>query len=170
MAILLFSARYLSDQRARMGLAASAEELKKALQNVRQLTGEEGVVAVPAALLQQGAEIESAQIAQERKDAILQSVASRQSGYAITFGRDAAERRATLAAEDRAEVEDLVAQLSTEGEQLERSGAAIVGANGATLRGTTKSRRVEIEYTTDRASRGIRITAVRRREGGAAPP
>jgi hypothetical protein len=166
MAILLFSGRYLSDQRARMGVAASAEELKKALQNLRRRTGEEGVVAVPAALLEQGAEIESAQIAQERKDAILQSVASRQSGYAITFDRDAAEQRATLAAEDRVEVEDLVAQLSTEGEQLERRGAAIVGVDGATLRGAS----VEMEYTTDRASRGIRITAVRRRGDGAATP
>src|SRR5262249_8051286 len=84
-AVLIFSARYLQNQRERMELTASAEELKKALEGLRQRAGNAEVVSVPSELLEQAAKIESAQIAKERKDAVLQSVAVRPSGYAITF-------------------------------------------------------------------------------------
>jgi hypothetical protein len=163
-AALLFAARYLRNQRERMDLAASAEELRKALQDLRQCAGNARVVSVPSELLEQAARIESAQIANERKDAVLQSVAFRPSGYAVAFDRAAAEQRATLSVADRVELEDLVAQLSTEGAQLESQAKAVAGAEGAMLRGTTKSKRVEIEYVIDQASHGIRIIAVR--QGG----
>jgi hypothetical protein len=164
-AALIFIARYLHNQRERMELIASAEELRKALERLRQ-RGNAEVVSVPSELLEQAARIESAQIAKERKDAVLQSVAVRPSGYAITFDRDAAEERATLGVADRVELEDLVAQLSTEGAQFESQAGAVAGAEGATLRGMTKSQRVEIEYVIDQASHGIRITAVRHGGGG----
>jgi hypothetical protein len=163
---LIFSARYLHNQRERMELTASAEELKKALEGLRQRAGEAEVVSVPSELLEQAARIESAQIAKERKDAVLQSVGVRPSGYAITFNRDAAKERATLGVADRVELEDLVAQLSTEGAQFEPKAGAVAGAEGGTLRVMTKSQRVEIVYIIDHAFRGIRITVVRLRGGG----
>jgi hypothetical protein len=165
-AVLIFSARYLHNQRERMELTASAEKLKKALESLRQRAGSAEVVSVPSELLEQAARIESAQIAKERKDAVLQSVAVRPSGYAITFDPDAAKDRATLGVADRVELEDLVAQLSTEGAQLESQAGAVAGAEGGTLRGMTKSQRIEIVYIIDQASHGIRILAVRHREGG----
>src|SRR5262249_52706339 len=97
---LIFSARYLHNQRERMELAASAEELKKAFEGLRQRAGKAEVVSVPSELLEQAVRIESAQIAKERKDAVLQSIAVRPSGYAITFDRDAAKERATLGVTD----------------------------------------------------------------------
>jgi hypothetical protein len=118
-------------------------------------------VSVPSEILEQAAKIETAQIAEERKDAVLKSVAVRPSGYAITFNRDAAEERAALGVADRVELEDLVAQLSTEGAQIESQAGTISSGEGATLRGMTKSQRVEILYVIDQASHGIRITAVR---------
>ena len=118
-------------------------------------------MSVPSELVEQAARIESAHIAKERRDAVLQSVAVRPSGYAITFDPDAARDRATLGVADRVELEDLVAQLSTEGAQLESQAGTVDGAKGATFRGITKSQRVEIEFAIDRASHGIRITAVR---------
>jgi hypothetical protein len=162
--LLIFSG-YLRNQRERMDLAASAEELKKALEGLQQLAGKAEVVSVPSELLEQAARIETAQIAKERKDAVLQSVAVRPSGYAITFDRDAAEERATLSVADRLELEDVVAQLSTEGAQPLPSllPLALAGAERATM---TKSKRVEIVYVIDRASRGIRIIAVRHGGGG----
>ena len=164
-ALLIFSARYLHNQRERMELTASAIGLKKALEGLRQRAGKAEVVSVPSELLEQAARIESAQIAKERKDAILESVDVRPSGYAITFDRDAAEERATLGVADRVELEDLVAQLSTEGAQLESQAGAVAGAEGRTLRGMTKSQRVEIVYVFDQATHGIRIVAVRHRGG-----
>jgi hypothetical protein len=166
MAALIFSARYLHNQRERMELTANAEDLKKAFERLRQRAGNSEVVSVPSELLEQAARIESAQIAKERKDAVLQSVTVRPSGYAITFDRYAAEERATLGVADRVELEDLVAQLSTEGARFESQAGAVVGAEGATLRGMTKSQRVEIAYVIDQASHGIRITAVRPGGGG----
>jgi hypothetical protein len=151
-AVMIFSARYLRNQRERMELAASAEELKRALERLRQRAGKAEVVSVPSELLEQAARIESAQIAKERKDAVLQSVAVRPSGYAIKFDRDAADERATLGVADRVELEDLVAQLSTGGAQFESQPGAVTGAEGATLRGMTKSQRVEIEYLIDQTS------------------
>jgi hypothetical protein len=164
-ATLLLSARYLRNQRERMDLTASAEELRKALESLRRRAGDAGVVSVPVELLEQTAKIESTQIAKERKDAILQSVAIRRTGYTIAFDRDATEQRAKLGVEDRVELEDLVAQLST-GAQLESQAGAVAGAKGATLRDTTKSKRIEVEYVIDHASRGIRINAVRHRGEG----
>ncbi len=158
---LIFSARYLHNQHERMELIASAEELKKAFESLRQRAGKAEVVSVPSELLERAARIESAQIAKERKDAVLKSIAIRPSGYAITFDRDAAKERATLGVADRVELEDLVAQLSIEGAQFEPQ-----GAEGGTLRVMTKSQRVEIVYIIDHASRGIRITAVRHGGGG----
>lgn len=161
-AALIFGAQYLKNQRERIELTANAEELKKTFEGLRQRAGKAEVVSVPSDLLEQAARIESAQIAKERKDAVLQSVAVRPSGYAITFDRDAAEERAALGVADRVEVEDLVAQLSTEGAQFESQAGAVAGAEGGTLRVMTKSQRVEIGYVIDQASHGIRITAVRR--------
>jgi hypothetical protein len=162
----LLGARYLRNQRERIDLTASAEELRKALEGLRQRAGKVGVVSVPSELLEQAARIEWAKIAKERKDAVLESVAFRPSGYAIAFDRDAAERRATLGVADRVELEDLVAQLSTEGAQPESQAGAVAGAESATFRGATKNRRVEIEYVIDQASHGIRIIAVRHGEDG----
>jgi hypothetical protein len=167
---LLFSARYLHSQRERMDLTANAQQLKKVLERLQQRIGKAEVASVPSALLEQTAKIESAQIAKERKDALLQSVAFRSSGYAIAFDRDAAERRATLSIADRVELEDLVAQLSTEGAQLGSQPGAVDGSQGATIRGTTKSKRIEIEFAVDQASRAIRITNVRHGEDGSDSP
>jgi len=165
--VLIFSARYLNNQRERMELTASAEDLKKAFEHLRQRAGNSEVVSVPSELVEQAAKIESAQIAKERKDAVLQSVAVRPSGYAITFDPDAAKERARLGVADRVELEDLVAQLSTEGAQFEPQAGAVAGVEGGTPRVMTKSQRVEVVYVIDQASHGIRITAVR--HGGGSP-
>jgi len=149
----MVAGRYLRVQRERMDLAASAEELRKALQGLRH-RDRSGVVSVPASLLEQTAKIASAQIAEERKDAILESVTSRPTGYAIAFDRDAAEQRATLDIADRIELGDLVAQLSTDGTQFE--------PQEGMKRDKTKSNRVEIDYVIDDAFHSIRIIAVRR--------
>jgi hypothetical protein len=149
-----------------MELTASAEKLKQALQILQRRYGTAGMVPVPSELLEQTAKIESAQIAKERKDAVLQSVTFRPSGYAVTFDRDAAVQRATLGFEDRVELEDLVAQLSTEGAHLDAEASAISGVEDATLRLVAKGKHFDIEYVVDQPSRAIRITTVRYRQEG----
>ena len=163
---LLLLAQFLRNQRGRMDLAANAEELKKALQGLQQRAGKAEIVSVPADLLEHAARIETAQIVKERKDAVLQSVLVGPSGYGITFDRAAAEQRQMLDVTDRVELEDLVAELSIEGPgKLTSQSGSVAAAEGATRRREkTKSKRVEIEYVIDQASRGIRIFAVR--QGG----
>jgi phosphate/sulfate permease len=158
---LIFSARFLRNQRERMELTASAEELKKALQDMRKRAGETETLSVPSELLAQAARIESAQIAKERKDAVLQSVLVGPSGYGVTFDRAAAEQRRMLDISDRVELEDLVAQVSIEGQGKLTLQAEAVAPPKRIGRGVTKSKRVEIEYVIDQESRGIRIIAVR---------
>jgi hypothetical protein len=157
-AAVLVLARYLRNQRERMGLATSAEELKNVFQGLQQRARKAEVVSVPSELLEQAARIESAQIAKERKDAILQSVSVGPSGYAVTFDGAAAEQRRMLDVSDRVELEDRVAQLSIEGPDKLTSQPG--PPEGATRRCETKSKRVEIEYVVDQASHGIRIIAV----------
>jgi hypothetical protein len=148
---LFAGTRYLQIQRERMDLTANAEELRKAFQSLRQRAGKTGVVSVPTELVEQTAKIESVQIAEKRKDAILESVSSRPTGYAIAFDRDAIEQRAMLDVADRIELADLVAQLSIAGMKLEpREGMQ-----------RDKGNRVEIDYVIDNASRSIRVVAVR---------
>jgi hypothetical protein len=162
---LLFLSGYLRNQRERMEIAANAEELKKALQDLQQRAGKSENVSVPSELLEQAARIETAQIAKERKDAVLQSVSDGPSGYGVAFDPIAAEQRRMLDVPDRVELEDLVAQLSIEGpDKLESRAGTDALPEGASRRGETKSKRVEFEYVVDRASRGIRIMAVRRQD------
>jgi hypothetical protein len=164
-AVLLLAARYLRNQRERIDLTANAQELRNAFQSLRKRAGDVGIVTVPSELLNQTAKIEAAQIAKERKDAVLESITSASKEYAVAFDLDAVEQRATLGVADRVELGDLVAELSTEGAQLETQAEAIPGTNSTTLRGTTKSKRVEIEYVIDHRSQTIRVIAVR--HGGA---
>jgi hypothetical protein len=164
--IILLSARYLRNQRSRMDLTSSADGLRKTLQSLRQRAGD-GVVSVPAELLERTAKIESTQIAAQRKDAVLESAAFRDNAYAIAYDGGATEQRATLETADRLELEDLVAQLSTEGVPAEAQPDA---AREATVRRTTENNRVEIEYSVDEASRRIRIGAVAPMSGAETSP
>jgi hypothetical protein len=151
---LFAGTRFLQIQRERMDLTTNAEELRKAFQRLRQRAGKTDVVSVPTELVEQTAKIEAAQIAKERKEAILESVSSRPTGYAIAFDRDAIEQRTRLDVADRIELADLVAQLSIAGMQLEQ--------REGMQRDKTKSNRVEIDYVIDNASHSIRVIAVRR--------
>jgi hypothetical protein len=115
------------------------------------------------------AKAESLRIATERKDAILQTIAFPSKEYAVTFVRGAVEQRAALNIADREELQDLVEQLSAEAAKRESHGGTVRGSKGATtLRSTTKSKRVEIEYVIDQASRRIRIVVVRQRSAAPA--
>ena len=111
---LLFAARFLRDQRERMELTANAEELRKAFQSLRQRSGKANVVTVPSELLEQTAKIELAQIARERKDAVLQSITLPSKRYAVAFDGNAVEQRATLNTADRVELEELVEQIGAD--------------------------------------------------------
>ncbi|WP_046867550.1 hypothetical protein [Microvirga massiliensis] len=167
LAMVLFAARYLRNQRERIELAASADKLRTALLRVQERAGEGRPVAVPSDLLAQAARIETAQIAQERKDAVLQSVASRPTGYAVAFDQNAAEQRAKLDLADRIDLEDLVAQISTAGATSEPQAGTVFRRDGAMFRARTSSGHIEIECVLDEASRSIRVAAVTRAGAGA---
>jgi hypothetical protein len=166
-AALLIVARYLQNLRGRMDLTASAEELTRAFKSLQRRAGTAGVVSVPAKLVERTAKIESARIAEERKDAVLRSLAVYPNSYTVAFDRDASEQRATLSVADRVELEDLVAQLSLDRAQPDAPAEKVPGAKDATLRAWTKSKGVEIEYVVDHTSHGVRVTALRSGPGRA---
>jgi len=157
LAALLFSARYLQNQRERMDLAARATELTQALEALRRRSGGAAVVHVPSDLLDRAARVEAAQIAQVRQDAVLHSTDARSHGFAIAFDAKAAEQRASLAINDRVELEDLVEQLSTGGAAADIQSRA---ASVEPFRVTSSSGHIEIAYMPDPTKRRIRVVSV----------
>jgi hypothetical protein len=157
---LLFATRYLQNQRTRMDLTSNAEELRGVLMGLKREARDVEIVTVPSELLEQTAKIESVQIAQERRDAVLQSLESRTRAYAVAFDRAAVEQRATLDIVDRVELEDLLADLSADRARREVSRTAAIQTRHAKLGDETGSGRVRIEYAIDDEARIIRVTAV----------
>ena len=152
-AAMMFGARHLRNQREQMALAADAQALKKALESLRDEASATHDVEVPTELVSQVARIESAQIARRREQAILASVASQGTGYAVTLQGHALTQRGALDLEARLECEDLVAGLSS-------------GTRPA-AGGKAHSAHVELSYEIDDAARLIRVTDVRRIAAGA---
>jgi hypothetical protein len=158
----------------KMDLAASAEQLRTDLQKRGQQEGPDVAsvpvaVSVPADILERTAIIESAQIRKERRDAVLQGAAFRENTYAITFEPNAAEQRAALGRKERLELEDLVADLSTEGAQGEAQANVLPDTETPTFRRATENKQCEIDYVVDHASRRIQVVAVRPGPGAASP-
>lgn len=172
---LLFGARYLRNQREQMDLVASADRLKADLQKRQQqekpgVAAVPAVVSVPADILERTAIIESAQINKERREAVLQGTSSRENAYAVTFEGDAAQQRSSLDRAHRFELEDLVADLSTEGAASEAQASAIPEAETAQFRRATENKHVEVDYCVDHDARRIRVIAVRPGGEGATVP
>ena len=157
-ALTMLGARYLRNCREQIALVANAEKLEESLSELRLNAGDGRAIKIPADTLQQVARIESSQIMQERKTAILESVGSERSGYSVSFAREAAEQKSALDRADRIELEDLLEQLST---GMLR-GEADVRGTGEVNRVRTASASVEIEYATDEPRRAIHVVAVRR--------
>ncbi|PXW83892.1 hypothetical protein C8R34_12530 [Nitrosomonas sp. Nm84] len=162
LAIMLFIARYLRNQREQIDLAANAGQLRSVLEKMLQHAGVAGKVEVPAEFIEQAAKIESVQIARTRKTAILKSADIRISGYyAIMFEEGAARQRSMLGIADRIELQDLEAKLSTEDVESFSSLGSLSQGVETILRSLTESGRVEIEFVINRENRIIRVTAVR---------
>lgn len=155
--LIMLAARYLRIRREQIELVSNAEKLQEALRELQKRAGDGAAVLIPADILEQVARIESSQIAQERKTAILESAGSVQSGYAVGFAPNAAEQKSALDMAQRIKLEDLVEQLST---GLLRGKADVRGAGEINLHRIT-SDPVEVEYATDEPGRKIRIVAVR---------
>ena len=162
--LLVITARYTRYQRERIELGLSATKLKQALERLRQHAGQAEKVSVPSELLEQAARIESVTIAKERDDAVLRSVAARPSGFAIRFNGDAADQRIRLDAAERMELEDMAAQLSTQGRLDGEQGDA--PTQGDAQRREAVGERVAIDYLLDEQARSILLTAIRRRAQG----
>jgi hypothetical protein len=169
LAILLFAARHLRNQRERIDLAARAADLRAQLLRMRQDAGEGGSIEVPSDLLAQAARVETVRIAQERKDAVLQSVASRPGGYAVSFEPGAAARKTALDIAARIELEDMVEQISTGGADFDARAGIVFWRDGAAFRARSSGGRIEIECVLDEAARSVRVTAVTQAAAGAAP-
>ena len=152
--VVLIVVRYLRLQLEKIELSSSASQLKEALESLQKRSGSSDVVSVPSSLLEKAARIESAQIAKDRGDAVLQSDASRTYGFTIRFSRDAAAQRMALDTARRVELEDLMALLSTRG----RIGEAPDKTGHPQERATLKS--VGLNYEVDENLRQILITEV----------
>lgn len=161
LAMMLFSARYLRNQREQMDLAADAVQLRSIFMEMLQQASAKGIVKVPVEFVEQAASIESTQIANSRKTAILKSTNIRSSGYAIVFDNSAAQQRLTLEVADRIELQDLEAKLSTEDIESLFPLRPSSQSMEQMLQIQTKSGRVEIEFVINYENRIIRVVTVK---------
>jgi hypothetical protein len=156
-ALTILGAQYLRNWREQIELVSNAGKLQDALRELQNHTGDHAAVMVPSNIMEQVTRIESSQIAQERKMAILESAGSERSGYAVRFTPEAAEQKSALDMAHRIKLEDLLEQLST---GLLHGEANVRGA-GEISQARITNAPVEIEYSTDKPGHQIRVVAVR---------
>ena len=113
-AFLLLS-RVLRNTRTEIDIASSAEDLRRGLAELRATAGADEKIKVPASLIERAAQIESVLIEKERSRAIVERARPGHEGLAISFDARAAAQRAQLPADARLELEDLIAQVSSDG-------------------------------------------------------
>lgn len=157
--ILFLGAGLLRDQKEQLELASQAVELKKALQSLRHGVGANGMVAVPADIVERAAMIECVQVAKDREIAILGNAGKQSLGYAIVYLPEPLAQRAHLTEEDRLELEDLLVRLSAAGNAPNAQSAQDVqGESMSVVQLATAG--VEVAYTIEETARTITIRRI----------
>jgi hypothetical protein len=145
--------RFVERMRQRLTLALDAQHALNALDG----TGASGdSIVVPAAVLEQAARIEHAQIAADRARAIAAKAAESR-GYALLTTREVTGQKAALPAAQRLDLEDLIEEVVAS----PTAWPAGVEAGGSLRRARTADGAIEIDYEIDEPARTIRIVGCR---------
>jgi hypothetical protein len=150
LSVMLFAAWRLGWLRERLALATDVRELSHELKAFRDQVVNGVILDFPDELAKRIAQIEAAQIARGRQEAIHQSTETAVMAVAVAFEQVAQRQRERLGLAERGALEDLVDTLSAAGIQSQD------GAARTTIRNST----VEVDYVPAPPNR-IRITAVR---------
>jgi len=145
--------RSIQRSREQFEIVADSERLRATLTSLH--AGPEASVEVPAAVMENVARIEHAQIARERAQAVLAGVSAANRGYGVQLARSVLEQKASLPANLRLEVEDLIDQLTAEPYP-----SAAQRADG-TLSARTPDGSAEVGYSVDEQNRRIHVLAIR---------
>jgi hypothetical protein len=143
--------RVVQRGREQMDIAADADRLRATLTSIAADANDN--VVVPAAVLEKVAGIEQAQIARERAQAVAESVSAAkrgETGYGVLIAREVSDRKASLPADSRLEVEELIDELVTEPQH-----------GAGTLTARTSDHSTELDYSVDETNRRIHILALR---------
>lgn len=158
--LFLLLSRVLRNTREEIELAGNADDLRKALAELRASAGAANAVEVPAALIERAAQIESVLIEKERSRAIVENARSGRAGLAISFDAEAAAQRAQLPAEARLELEDLLAQVSSDGLAGLPSTGAQAEPQERRIAQNSPTGRVQAIFTAGHAPGAARVVAV----------
>jgi hypothetical protein len=148
--------RFVETMRQRMTLALDAERLDTTLGALGRPDARGAAIVVPAAVLENAARIENAQIAAERARAIAAKSAESRD-YALLTTRDVAAQKAALPAVQRLELEDLIEEVVAKPTVW----PAGVEAGGSIRRARTVDNAIEIDFEIDEPARTVRVIGCR---------
>ena len=155
--------RVLQQKMRDLAIARDAERLRRELASIRPMGAGESHLAVPATLVQAAAAIESDHISYERAEALSQK--TKVAGYAVLLQGAAAERRLSLPAAARLEVDSLTDSLTLDPRRVDSS----LGSAGLRT-ALTESGHVAVSYRIDESERRVVIAGIRDVTGNRAQP
>jgi hypothetical protein len=147
--------RFVQRSREQWAIVADANRLRSALESMRTKAGAGEAVAIPAAVLEDVAEIERVAHAFEQRDAVVASAGATKRGYGVFVARGLSPREALLDPKQRVAVEDLIDDLSAN----PRPAGVEPTAEGL-LSVRTPEEDVELQYSIDEGARRVHIVAL----------
>ncbi len=151
---------YYFVQRAKdqLELAGDANRLLGSLQQLQKGAGADEDIDVPAEAWASVAQIESAQIARQRVEAVAEGITAPSQEYRVLTARDVAAAKAELGLQDRLAVEDLVDEVG----ENPRAPEAVQDETDGLWRRRFANGEMALVYGIDEAQRQVRIVALHR--------
>ena len=157
-----FTWRFVRRSREQLAIVSDANRLRSMLQSMQTNAGAGEAVEIPAAVLEDVARIERAQIAREQRDAIVASAGAAKGGYWLLVARDVSAEKGLLDPTERAAVEDLIDELTAD----PHPAGAEPTADGL-LRVRTPDGAIELHYRVDEGARSLQVVTLGRTDTGA---
>jgi hypothetical protein len=159
--VTILLARFVQRSREQWAIVADANRLRSALESIHTKAGAGETVAIPAAMLEDVAQIERVQIARERRDAVVASAGATNRGYGVLVARDLLPQKALLDPQHRVAVEDLIDNLSANPHP-----AGVKSTAEGLLSVRTPEGDVELQYSVDEGARRVHILALTTHDHG----
>jgi nitrate reductase gamma subunit/mRNA-degrading endonuclease RelE of RelBE toxin-antitoxin system len=147
--------RFVQRSREQWAIVADANRLRSALESMQTKAGAREAVAVPAAVVENAAQIERVSIARERRDAVVASAGTTDHGYGVLVARDLSSQKGLLDPQQRVAVEDLIENLSANPRP-----AGVEETPGGLLNVRTPKGDVGLQYSVDEGARRVHIVAL----------
>jgi hypothetical protein len=159
--VVVLVRRFVQRSREQWAIVADANRLRSAIESMQTKAGAGEVVAIPAAVLEDAAQIERVSIARERRDAVVASAGTSDHGYGILLARDLSSQKGLLDPQHRVAVEDLIENLSDNPRP-----AGVESNPEGLLSVRTPEGDVELKYSVDEGAQRVHIVALTAHDHG----